>query len=112
MADEFGWSPSYGSGGSVTPAVSEAQYGDGYSQRVAAGINSIGRQFPVQFNNRTTSEIEAIDAFLSSKNGTDYFLWTPPGKAQIKVICKEWSFTWRGYDKTGLSATFKQVFDP
>jgi phage-related protein len=112
MADEFTWSPSYGSGGTTTAAVHSTQYGDGYSQRTAAGINNLSGQFPVQFNNRSVDELNAIDQFLSNQGGYQWFWWTPQGRSAIKVTCSSWTFSWRGLNKTGLSATFVRVFDP
>ena len=41
---------------SSTPNVLSANFGDGYEQRLAAGINNLAQEYSVQFQNRTKEE--------------------------------------------------------
>jgi len=55
-----------------------ANYGDGYEQRVAAGINNLPEEWSVSWNNRTTSEANKIIKFLEDHKGVTAFDWYPP----------------------------------
>ena len=54
----------------VKPTVLRIQFGDGYEQRVAEGINSLKETYTVGFNNRPKAEIDDIVAFFDNKKGT------------------------------------------
>ena len=54
----------------VKPTVLKIQFGDGYEQRVAEGINSLKETFSVGFTNRPKAEIDDIVAFFDNKKGT------------------------------------------
>ncbi|WP_069985923.1 phage tail protein [Escherichia coli] len=69
------------------PSVREVRFGDGYSQRMAAGLN----------------------ADLKTYRGWKAFLWKPPyAYRQIKVTCAGWSAR-VGMLRVEFSAEFKQV---
>ena len=57
----------------TTPKVRLANFGDGYTQRISYGINSLAQQFSVSFNDRTKAEIDAIVSFLNEKEGVESF---------------------------------------
>jgi len=59
-------------------AVRVAKFGDGYQQRVADGLNSVGSSFSLSFNNRTKEDIDDIVAFFESKKGVASFSFTYP----------------------------------
>ena len=104
----FTYSPKYSSQVSKSPNVREAIFGDGYSQRVANGINTIKREWSLSFT-RTSSDIDAIDAFLEALDG-DSFDWTPPKGSAGKWTCKSWTTGLDTYGVETLTATFKEVF--
>lgn len=107
----FTYTPSYGAALKTQPRVRKAQFGDGYSQRVADGINNAPRVWSLTFGKRTAADIDAIEAFLVTQAGTAYFTWTPPRGAVGKWICTTWD---RGVDDVNnerLSATFEEVFE-
>lgn len=58
--------------------VRVAKFGDGYQQRVADGLNSVGSSFSLSFNNRTKEDIDDIVAFFESKKGVASFSFTYP----------------------------------
>lgn len=90
------------------PKLRVAVFGDGYQQRVAAGINNNPRTWSLEFT-RLTADIEAIDAFLNALNGAS-FDWLPPAGADGKWICKGWQRTINFQHVQSLSATFEEVF--
>lgn len=96
----------------VKPRVLMAQFGDGYKQRTADGINVRPREWRLTFNSRTDAEMSPILAFLEARNGVESFDWTPPLGAAGKFICEEWNQTVVRYGINDLSATFREVFEP
>lgn len=108
----FTYTPDYGAQVSVKPRVRIAQFGDGYEQRIADGINVRAQVWSLQFTNRTDTEAGNITTFLEARNGVEAFDWTPPNGSAIKVVCREWSKTVTRYNLNSVSATFQQVFEP
>ena len=99
------------------PKVYIAEFGDGYEQRLAAGINNIKQSFSVSFANRPKDEIDDIVAFFEGKKGAtafDYvFSDTNSGSNEesVKVVCSDWSQTWDYDDFYSLTATFRRVYE-
>src|ERR1700737_3412719 len=111
--DIFTWLPQTGAQGSVTPAIVTAQFGDGYSQDIALGINSTPQVWTLTFNNMP-DVADSIWAFLQKQGGVARFWWTPPRmKTPIKVkttgACTK---TETDTLQVTIQATFTQVFDP
>lgn len=107
--DTFTWTEDYGVNATFTPDVNSLQFGDGYEQRQANGINNNLGVYPVTFNNRTQDEGLAILAFLNNCGGVTTFLWTPPfGTDPIVVVCKSWTPTASEGNTISTSATFEQ----
>lgn len=105
----FTWSPAPGSTQNTTPRVRTAQFGDGYSQRVGDGINTMPRSWSLTFT-RQTADIDAIEAFLVARAGVESFDWTPPAGVAGKWICKSWSRVVHFNVVQGINATFEEVF--
>jgi len=113
MASVFTWIPDYnGTGADYEPKKKVTKFGNGYSQRASDGLNPNPGMFSVSFLGRDTTEAAAIEAFLEAAKGVDYFLWTPPRKTQIKVICEKWSRRPAKGPYDDITATFEQVYDP
>jgi phage-related protein len=74
----FYFCPSYTLTESHKPRVRKSQFGDGYEQRIRAGLNSDPKVFSLVFENRTDAESLRIEDFLESNGGADNFTWTPP----------------------------------
>ena len=108
----FTYQPDNSAQVSVKPRIMRAQFGDGYQQRVADGINIRPRQWSLSFNTRTDAEIAPVAAFLEARNGLEAFDWTPPQGLAGKFICEQWSQTVVRYGINDLSATFVEVFEP
>ena len=56
----------------------KANYGDGYEQRVAAGINNLPESWSVSWNNRSLSDANKVIKFLEDQKGVTAFDWYPP----------------------------------
>lgn len=106
--------PSYGTSADTTFKVANIPFGDGYTQRVPLGLNSVRRTWNAIWENRDNADIERIAAFLRDTGGATAFLWTPPGDtAPSKWIVN--SFKGPNYLAGGrvanLTAVFTEVFD-
>jgi len=93
-----------------------AQFGDGYEQRIANGINSLMESYAVTFNNRTKEEIDDITGYLGSLQGVTAISFTIPdsnngGETTIKVVCDSFSHTYSYDDFYSASATFRRVYE-
>ena len=107
----FSIAPDYGVQMSVKPRVRQAAYGDGYTQRVADGINTQPEEWALTFSARTTSERDTILAFLEARNGVESFDWTSPAGTVGKFICPEWTYVPANTATHTITAKFTQVFD-
>jgi phage-related protein len=109
----FNWQPDYGAQADVTPTVVTAQFGDGYSQDIPLGINSMPQTWTLVFN-RLPDEADGIFNFLMNQGGYLRFWWTPPRQElaiKVKTTGKI-SKTETDAGQTAISVTFTQVFDP
>ena len=112
MADTFSWVPDFGNEVETSPRVLSVSFGDGYSQSVPDGINTMPLVRSVAFSNRDATEIAAIDTFLRNQAGVKWFWYTHPGKAAIKVKCAKWRAVEVAPGLGTLSCQFDQVFNP
>jgi phage-related protein len=89
-----------------------AEFGDGYTQRVADGLNSVRDTYSVSWEDISRTDARLIDDFLRARGGFEAFLWTPPGATVSKKwICESWSVTNASTVLDSVSATFVEVFD-
>jgi phage-related protein len=109
---DFSYVPSYSSQLKKKPRVFKAQFGDGYAQRTADGINANPQVWTLVWENITQATAAAIEALLDSYGGHTPFTWTPPGRSEIKVVCEEYGVRYDGFDQRNFSATFEQDFAP
>jgi phage-related protein len=111
-ASTFSWTPSKGFQQTTKPRVINSQFGDGYSLRIADGINNIVHTWRVQFNSVSVQTSEEILNFLVQRAGVTPFLWTPPGSLNTyTVVCPEWNVMYESHISRSVEATFTQVFD-
>jgi|TARA_B110000495_G_C23028839_1_gene612070 phage-related protein len=116
--------PDKGLSRSSKPRVRVAQFGDGYQQRVADGINATEESFSVSFSNRSKAEADDINAFFVLKKGVIAFNFTVPDSnsstndsagspvTTVKVICSEWQQSYTQLTGSSISATFTRVYEP
>jgi len=94
------------------PRVLTAQFGDGYSQRTADGINTNVKNWDLSFNNRTLEDALAIKDFFITKKGVEAFLWTPPGESTaLSVIAPSWKETYTSPITRTISVNFQRVYE-
>ena len=97
-----------------TPKIHTMDFGDGYSQRIADGINNLQQTMNVSFSTRPKAEIDDLVAFFESLGGVNKFEMTiddTNGAETIKVLCQQWSQTWAFDNFYSLSATFVRCYE-
>lgn len=104
----FTWLPRVNAAKEITPRVRKAAFGDGYTQRVADGINTQLRTWSLEFVGNET-DMDAIDTFLATQAGVDAFDWTDPHGYAAKWICESWRRVELGGGNATLSATFNEA---
>ena len=97
-----------------TPKIHTMDFGDGYTQRIADGINNLQQTMNVSFSTRPKAEIDDLVAFFESLGGVNKFEMTiddSNGNETIKVLCQQWSQTWAFDNFYSLSATFVRCYE-
>lgn len=103
--------PTTGTGREVTPRVLTASFGDGYSQRVGDGINTLDTKASVIFEAMTRTEAQATEAFFARHSGFKSFLWTFPGDTEQKRwIARSWRTSTVSFDVMSITVEFERVF--
>jgi phage-related protein len=79
----------------LEPTIVKAQFGDGYAQRRAAGINNQVRKWNLTMKNIDAATADDVLTFLSARDGVEIFNWTPPRTTEAEdVICPSWNFAY------------------
>jgi phage-related protein len=102
-----------------TPKVLTANFGDGYEQRIADGINTLNENYSLNFATRPKADIDDIVAFLDTQKGVANFILTLPdtnnttrtGERDVKVVSTNYSVTYDYDDFYSLSLSLKRVFE-
>lgn len=93
---------------SSEPRVRRVQFGDGYEQRTADGLNNHLKKYGVTVK-VSREEGKRLEAFLSEQGGWRAFLWMPPDSdTPIRVVCRKWTSR-VDLLKVVFSVTFEQV---
>lgn len=111
MTDTFVWKVLATASGGGEFRVSKAQFGDGYAQEAAYGLNNEVQKWNVTAEGYTT-QISAPLAFIRAKAGGEAFYWTPPLGVQGYYRCKSYSINKTGGDHYTMSLVFEQAFYP
>lgn len=111
MTNTFSWKHDAKPTGAVALRVLSAQFGDGYKQEAADGINSKSQSWPLSFTG-SSARIIPIRNFLDGCEGYKAFYWTPPLGAQGLYKAKTYNLQHLGGDVWALTATFEQSFQP
>lgn len=104
--------PDYGCQLQKKPRIRTAQFGDGYQQRVADGINTSPEEWTLTFSARVASEANEILQFLEARGGIESFWWTSPRETVGRFICPEWTHAPNNHYTHTITATFRQVYEP
>jgi phage-related protein len=111
MTTTFIWTPRIDPVGTVSLRVLKAQFGDGYQQTAADGINNETQSWPLQFRGKAAF-ITPIRDFLRARQGYQSFFWTPPLGVQGYYKCTGWTLKPMGAGNYEIAATFEQAFQP
>lgn len=111
MTDTFTWRVHSTAAGGGEFTTAKAQFGDGYSQEVALGINNEVQKWNVTVSERASVlRDEALD-FIRDHRGLS-FLWTPPLGEEGYYRCKKYQASDQGGAYFTLNMEFEQVFEP
>jgi len=107
----FVWKHAYKANNKNTPRIKTISFGDGYTQRIPDGINTLLLNFSLTFESRDLHEITAILHFLTIRNASESFVWLPPApRGQLTtVVCPEWSDVQEFYNTYTIQGTFIQT---
>ena len=84
-------------------------FGDGYEQKQADGLNALRDKLTVSWDNLTIAQAKSVDAFFDARYAAP-FLWTPPqSEAQKLWRCTSWSVSYSSLHAS-LSASLEEVF--
>tara|TARA_R100000654_G_scaffold18721_1_gene38797 strand:+ start:343 stop:702 length:360 start_codon:yes stop_codon:yes gene_type:complete len=104
--------PRYSFTKSNAPKTRVVSFGDGFEQRITFGINQNPKTFNLTFNvNETDSD--TIENFLDDRavDGAS-FTYTIPGESSMSFVCLQWSKQIPYLNRSTITATFRQVFEP
>ena len=113
MATFPSFDPQYSATKRSQPRLRITQFGDGYQQRTTFGLNQDPKVWALTFNVKD-SDADTIETFLENeaKNGTS-FDWSPPDEATTyKWICLSFNREMFDSDRSRITASFQQVFEP
>lgn len=101
--ETFSWCPDPGASVTETERQVRASFGDGYTQTVGDGINTLRDDWSVTFT-RDNVIVEEIRDFIRRHKQRTPFYWTPPGSTVPALyVASDPAITYNG----GSSATLK-----
>lgn len=91
------------------PRILTAQFGDGYQQDSADGLNSRLQTWQLTFDDIYPSIALKIRAFFVARGGVEPFYWTTPAPETLIFKCQEWQIKPAKKERLTVTCTFKQV---
>lgn len=79
--------------------IISAQFGDGYSQEIPDGVNSILDTWSISWQNLNATERLVVVSTLDSVGSTDVLTWTPPGSSTARAF----KMTNQGFTETYIA---------
>ena len=112
MSNTFTYTPALDPTGTAKLRARAAQFGDGYAQYVADGINAKVQTWSLVFHS-LNARTALIQTFLDGQVGIS-FLWTPPAPQNVQgyYMCTGYTIVPHGAGASSLQAVFQQVFSP
>jgi phage-related protein len=106
------YQPVYSATKTSQPKVTKVQYGDGYEMRATFGLNQNPKEWQLEYSVSDT-EANEIEAFLDARLGQEAFDWTAPdGTTGKRWVCESWNRQLFDFQRSKVSITFRQVFEP
>lgn len=109
MAQTFKWKVERDIDPSIDYRVITTQFGDGYKQTSADGINTKTEQYNVKVHAFAT-EAKAIMDFFDAHQGWKSFFWTPPLGTLSLYTCANPKPTPQGGGLYAITGTFVKSF--
>lgn len=109
MVKTFTWEVERGVDPTINYKVIEAQFGDGYKQTTADGINNKEEQYAIRTHAKTAVASE-IMAFFDEHAGCKSFLWKPPLGQLSLFTCVDPKPVYQGGDLYVITATFVKSY--
>jgi phage-related protein len=108
---QFIWVPSYGLPIDFEPKTVVIQFGNGYQQRAADGINHNLLKLNLRFEGLTLQQVTAISHFLYARGGVESFLYTSPKPFNKlkKFVAPSFTPNLEFYQNHPLSTIFQEV---
>ncbi|MDP8051059.1 phage tail protein [Pasteurella atlantica] len=104
----FPFCPKPGYSVSNEPKRKSIQFGDGYQQRTADGLNPLLRKFSLTFKVPSEKK-DSFDNFLAEHGGVKAFCFQErPQSKLVKVVCAKWSET-AGLRYSEFACEFEEV---
>jgi phage-related protein len=92
--------------------VLKNEYGDGYSQRAANGINNVYQEWTLVWQGHKKEDIDTLESFFEGLKGYQSFTWTPyRGSTAKKFLCDTWDRRFVGAENDTLTVKIMEVFD-
>ena len=108
---KFIWTPSYNITKKIDAKIKQIQFGDGYKQVVADGINNTLLVLDLNFDGIDVYEASAILHFFLARAGSETFIYVPPSPYSTikkwKVL--SWSDAQPFYNNYNIRTTFEEV---
>lgn len=113
MATFPSFDPVYSASKSSEPRTRKVQFGDGYEQRLIYGLNQNPKEWQLTFD-VTDTDADTIETFLNARAADSAsFDWTPPDTStSYKWVCESWNRELYTTQRSKITATFRQVFEP
>lgn len=115
MATFPSYNPVYSATKKSEPKVRVTRFGDGYEQRVTFGIpgHMNPKEWSLTFDLKDT-DAATVETFLDARAAdAASFTWSPPdGSGAAQWVCSSWTRELYEFQRSRISATFRQVFEP
>ncbi len=111
LRPSFSWLPSYNFSNDFSPTIKKIAFGDGYTQRIPQEVNNNLLNLNLTFEGRKTKEARAIVHFLNQRQGSESFLYTPPGILSFQKLftAEKYKLLNISYDNYTISVNFIEV---
>lgn len=104
--------PTLGSSVEAEPRILLAQFGDGYNQRAADGINNVLHRAALSWEILTREEATTLMSFFRERAGWKPIAWQMPGDNEVrKWIAVKWNRTYVDANLDSVTAQFSEVVD-
>lgn len=107
--ETFTWSPEWDSQLQEEPKVTVTNFGDGYEQRTAHGINHMPQNWTLTFDQSSAAAPEVL-AFVRARGAVESFYWRTPLNERRVFVCRKWRLQ-RKQGVNVISLDFNEVFE-